>query len=407
MERMENKSSLKQIVALIGLLASCIGIFAFVTGWQSIADIIRAASASPTSVTTRIVTPVPITPAPPLIPDKITTANASRLGLLYSLDSHTGSVNSIVFSPDGRLLASGSSDNTVKLWDVKTWEELYTLTWHAGPVTSLAFSPDGTMLVSVSQDRTVKLWDTKTGQGIRKIGELADSVWTVAFSPDAKLIAFASSISPLNVSECGTIGNCPDGEIRLFDVRAGQEIYRLVGHRGWVTALAFSPDSKLLASGGWADWSVKIWDVKAGKETVTLTSKGQSGSSVSSIAFSPDGNILAAIVGMHDVKLWNTGDGSEIPNKINHPDSQNRDLLASGSLSDLTFSPDGTLLALGSGQFTGGVSLSLWEVTTGRMLREIFGDGKYTRDNSVCFSPDGRLLASGSNDGKVRIWGIR
>jgi WD40 repeat protein len=108
------------------------------------------------------------------------------------LRGYTSRVWSVVFSPDGRLLASGSDEGTVKLWDVETGQEVHTLRGHTGWVTSVAFSPDGRLLASGSDDQTVKLWDVGTGQEVRTLSGHTAWVRSVAFSPDGRLLASGS-----------------------------------------------------------------------------------------------------------------------------------------------------------------------------------------------------------------------
>ena len=388
-------------------LACCMIIVAIVVGCQSNTSNPSTIATSRTTAVDQTITLVPITPKPFQDPSIIRISNADRVKLLMTLDSYSGASYRVVFSPDSGLLASANADNTIKLWDVKTWREFNTLAGHTDTVTSIAFSPDGTTLVSGSTDRTIRLWDIKTGKEIRKIGELADAVLDVALSPNGKTVATASRVSLTNFLECAPKGSCPDGEIRIYDLSSYQEMFRLVAHKQGVTALAFSPDGNQLVSGGQSDWSVKIWDAKTGRETSTLTNKDTSGSTVGSIAFSPDGNQFAAIIGTVDVKMWNSQSRTEIPNNINRPNPQDRNFFTNGFLSRIAFSPDGTMLAVSSGQFPNSVTFSLWEVATSRLLMKSFGDNNHKRDYGVSFSPDGRFIASGSDDGKIRIWGIQ
>jgi parallel beta-helix repeat protein len=222
-----------------------------------------------------------------------------------TLTGHTDWVRSVAFSPDGRLLASGSADYTIKLWEVASGREVRTLTGHTWTVTSVAFSPDGRLLASGSRDKTIKLWDVASGSLVRTLSGPTDDVNSVAFSPDGRLLAS---------DFCGRyeLGRgCVQGEIRLWEVASGREVRTLSGHTYAVRSVAFSPDGRLLASGSRDETinaireRIKLWEVASGREVRTLTGHTWA---VTSVAFSPDGRLLASGSGDRTIKLWDISD---------------------------------------------------------------------------------------------------
>jgi WD40 repeat protein/predicted Ser/Thr protein kinase len=288
--------------------------------------------------------------------------------LNQTLAGHTDSVMPVVFSPDGKILASGSADRSIKLWDVQSGTLKQTLTGHSNGVHSLEFSPDGMTLASGSDDKTIKLWNAQTGALKQTLTGHNSAVHTIAFSPDGNLLASGST----------------DKTIKIWDVRTGALKQTLTGHAETVKMVAFSPEGKLLASGS-DDKTIKVWDVASGalKQTLTGHTNG-----VHAIAFSPDGKTIASGSIDMTIRLWDAYTGALRQTLTGH----------SNGVHAIAFSPDGRWLASGSNDKT----IKVWDVQSGALKQTLTGHTDSVM--AVAFSPDRRTLASGSMDKTIKLW---
>jgi len=252
---------------------------------------------------------------------------------IAELTGHSNWVNSVSFSPDGKILATGSSDRTARLWDLQG-NQIAELAGHSDSVTSVSFSPDGKILATGSYDRTARLWDLQ-GNQVAELAGHSDSVTSVSFSPDGKILATGSF----------------DGTARLWDLQ-GNQVAELAGHSSSVESVSFSPDGKLLATGSY-DGIVGLWDLQ-GNQIAEFAGHSDW---VNSVSFSPDGKLLAT--GSYDgtARLWDL-QGNQIAELAGH----------SHSVRSVSFSPDGKLLATGSYDRTA----RLWRVEN---LEELLGRG--------------------------------
>src|SRR6266508_2113867 len=334
------------------------------------------------------------------------------------LRHHTDQVRSVAFSPDGKILASGSDDKTIILWDIATHRPIgLPLSGHLSRVRSVGFSREGKTLASGSEDKTIILWDVATHRpfGAPLQGH-TDWVRSVAFSPDGKTLASSSDKTiilwnvathqPLGLpltdytSVVNSVAFSPDGRllasdgndktIMLWDVPTHHPFGApLQGHTDWVRSVAFSPDGKTLASSS-KDQTVRLWDVATG-QPLGLPLAGHA-DVVWSVAFSPDGKSLASGAGDKTIIMWDLAtDPLRGPSLTGH----------TGWMTSAAFSPDGKTLASGSYDRTA----MLWDVATrqplGLPLR-----GHTDNVSSVAFSPDGKTLATSSDDKTVILWDV-
>ncbi|KFZ11042.1 hypothetical protein V502_07775 [Pseudogymnoascus sp. VKM F-4520 (FW-2644)] len=298
------------------------------------------------------------------------------------LEGHAAMVSDIAFSPDGKLLATASVDSTVRLWGLATQKTLHLLT-HDNSVEAIAFSRDGKLLACAanrdSYSWTLKLWDPATGKELQTQSPIKGIgfVNSIAFSPDGNFLASSS----------GRV-------VRLWNPATGY-LLEILQHDSEPQSITFSPDGKLLASGG-GDGIVKLWDPHTGCEMGTFKVYNRR---ISAIAFSPDSQLLAsASFDDNAVNIWDLVRGKERQTFVGHTEG----------ITSVAFSPDGKLLASASYD----KMVKLWDPSTGRAQGMIVGRSEF--ETPIAFSPDGNLLAfaadaltpSGSlaNKGTVELW---
>jgi WD40 repeat protein/uncharacterized caspase-like protein len=288
---------------------------------------------------------------------------------------------SFALSPDGKVVAAGLQDSTIKLWEVATGRELHTLSGHVDMITSVAFSPDGQTLASGGffNDKSIRLWDVTTGQLIRVLYGATTGVSSIAFSPNGETLV--------------STGDVNNG-INWWDVASGRELKTIYGHEGFIASVKFSPDGKLIASaGGGEKGAVKLWDVATGRVLQSYPRVSQC------VEFSPDGKTLASGGGTfdtsmwwaqkHNVRLWDVATGRELKTLTGR----------FGGAYGVTSSADGKTLVLASGR-----DIKLWNIASGQALKTL--SGHTASVYALALSADGKILASGGQDKVVKLWDI-
>ena len=289
--------------------------------------------------------------------------------LRSTLEGNGSWISSLSYSPDGKKLASGGYDKTVRLWNVGKGKLISTLAGHSNNVETVAFSPSGKVLVSGSRDKTVKFWNTED-LCLLSTQEFGSEIDTILFSPDRTIIAFASreegSVILWNAKE-----NC------LLTILEGYD--SIGGH-----SLAFSPDGLLLAFSTHEN-ALSLWDIENNRLLLSLEGHFEP---VLSLAFSPDGTTLASGGYDRTIKIWSVAEGSLLSTLKGHSDL----------VWAVAYSPDGITLASASDDHT----IKLWNTSDGQLLSTLSGHSGLVR--ALVFSPDGATLASGGSDRTIKIW---
>ncbi|CAN5778721.1 NB-ARC domain-containing protein [soil metagenome] len=311
--------------------------------------------------------------------------------LQRTLQGHSDPILGLAFHPAGKMLASSSMDQTVRLWDVGSGQSYATLQGYSNWLVEVAFSPDGGTLASSGSDGTVQLWTVSKNGDSDRIGlqpghtlrSPKQTIHSIDFSPDGVLLASGSNTSL----------------VQIWNISTGQRVQSLEDHTDFVRVVRFSPDGQQLISGG-RDEILRLWDVQQG----AVVQRFPQTTWTRAAAFHPSGNLLASGGDDRLLYLWmRTRDGTFglCASLAGHTDA----------IFGMAFNPDGTCLATSSGDRT----IRLWKlllpgssggsaVPTLECVSELKGNTSWVR--TLCFTPDGSQIVSGGDDRSVRVWDV-
>ncbi|AFY68324.1 WD40 repeat-containing protein [Thalassoporum mexicanum PCC 7367] len=322
-------------------------------------------------------------------------------------EAHEDAVFDVDFAPDGETLVTASKDKTVRYWR-STNNLLFNAKGHSSTVWATAFSPTGETIASVGVDKVVRIWNAQ-GEELGQLSGHNDTIYGISFSPDGKSIATGSKDNTIKIwdlasrklmhtltgheSWVNNVSYSPNGEF-IASASADQTVKiwqpdgtlanTLTGHTGIIWAVAWSPDSQKLVSAG-DDAMIKIWDVN-GSLIKNIADSHDGG--VLAIAYSPDGKLIASAGKDRQLKLWH-GETGEFIEVIENSDDW---------IYGLGFSPDGQILARAGADR----KIKLWDLSDGSLLKTL--NGHTAEVNGVSFSPDSKVIASASRDGTVKLW---
>ncbi|MBC8869737.1 MAG: protein kinase [Planctomycetes bacterium] len=292
---------------------------------------------------------------------------------------HSLAASSVVFGPNGKtvLVAQGT---TAQQWDVATGKPVGPSLDHQAQVTTVAFSPDGKTVLT-GGGNTARLWDVATGKANGPALERKQPINAAAFSPDGAMVLIG----------CGVVGQVvgPEKPIgaQLWDVATGKPTGPTLEHRASINAVAFSPDGKVLLTGGW-DNTARLWDPKTGN---AIGPPLIHDSVLRAVAFSPDGKVVVTHVNDGSAQLWDAETGKPTALSIKRQ----------GYIRAVAFSPDGKTMITGLADNTA----RLWEVGTWKALGAPLLHQGMTMVTAVAFNPDGKFVLTGGGN-TARLWDL-
>jgi DNA-binding beta-propeller fold protein YncE len=294
---------------------------------------------------------------------------AQKWRCIHTLTNHSDWVNCVAISPTHEIIASGSHDKSIKIWNLQTGQEIRTLKGHSDHVHSVAFSPDGQILASTSFE-TIKLWDLKTGQNIATLDWHSNYIVSVAFSPDGQILASSSFET-----------------IKLWYLKTKQEI-TILTEQFEDSYLAVNPYGQAIFAISIRDNTyIKVWNLKTEQEICTITDTEQL-DFINLVAISSDGWTIALIIGDSTIQVWDLRNQQKIHSLV----------VGSVWFTSLAFSPDEKVIVSASKDD----KVKIWNLKTGQAIHTLTGhSGSVT---SIAISRDGQTIASGSWDNTVKIW---
>ncbi|OLP20206.1 hypothetical protein BST81_01885 [Leptolyngbya sp. 'hensonii'] len=308
-------------------------------------------------------------PVPPL-PDYNGPPSGQFWQNYQTLVGHTDRIRAIAISPDGKRLASASSDKTIRLWDLETSTFLHSLTDHIGAVHAVLIHPNRQILLSGSSDKTIRLWHLEKGKLLHTFVDHINWVNALALETRGQLLVSGSD----------------DRTVRIWDLKTGTLMQTLTGHTGPVHAVAISPDGQVLASGS-GDRTVRLWQLESGQSLATPI---RHASRINSVVISPNGQILVSGGDDSTIKVWNLKTNQMMHILTAHSDA----------VSSLAISADSRSLISGSHDTT----VKVWELASGKLIHTLNGHSWWV--NAVAISPNGQIIASGSADKVIKLWRI-